>query len=119
MLFRSSESERKEVLDGVDLKNESDDVKKMMIDLAKRQNSNTSAKFAEMLVNELGDEAKLLRNTHRSAGFMVLTGIEVPSVLVELGYMSNRYEEKLLRTRSYRERLVNSMKTAINTYFSK
>lgn len=110
---------REEVIKGVDLTEESRDVQQVLIDLAQRHTKNTSASFAEILVKELGDDAKLLERTHRFAGFAVLTGVDVPSVLVELGYLSNAYEEKLLRTSRYRGKIVKGMKDAVDKYFNK
>jgi len=106
-----------EIIRGVDLSDESGDVKQVLIDLAHRQAKNTAASFAELLVRELGQDAKLLDRAHRFAGLAVLTGLGVPSVLVELGYVSNRYEEKLLMTTNYRKKLVSGIRDALDKYF--
>lgn len=111
----SSES-KKDIIAGVDLSENSKEVTEVLIDLAQRDTKNTSARFAELVVNEIGTEAKLLRNTHRFAGFAVLKGIGVPSVLVEMGYLSNPDEEKLLISDDYRNRLVNAIARAVDTY---
>lgn len=108
-----------DVIEGVDLKDEEDDLQKLLIDMVQRDTKNNSAEFAELLVRSLGQEAKLLKNTHRFAGFVVLTGADVPSVLVELGYLSNKTEESLLRKSSYRSKLVKSITEAIDKYFKK
>jgi N-acetylmuramoyl-L-alanine amidase len=107
-----------DVISGVDLTSASSDVQQVLIDMVQRDTKNASAYFAEVLVRELGKEAKLLKNTHRFAGFAVLTAADIPSVLVELGYLSNSTEERLLRTESYKKKLVSAMVTAINQYFS-
>ena len=112
-------ADREEVIRGVDLKNESDDLQHTIIDLAQRHTKNTSYEFADMVVNNLGNEAKLLRNTLREASLEVLTGADIPSVLVELGYLSNRYEEKLLRTDEHMIRLLAGIKRSIDSYFKK
>ena len=111
------QSHKKEVIRGVDLKRESSDVKGVLIDMVQRDTNNTAASFAELLVKELGDDAKLLDKPHRNASLAVLTGVDIPSVLIELGYLSNRYEEKLLRTLEYRNRLTSEIAQAIDTYF--
>jgi N-acetylmuramoyl-L-alanine amidase len=108
---------RQEVINGVDLKDANIDVQKLLIDMVQRDTKNNSAKFAEYLVKGLGKNARLLKNTHRFAGFVVLTGADVPSVLVELGYVSNRTEEKLLRSKKYRDKMVTSMAKAMEKYF--
>src|SRR3546814_10731928 len=73
------------------------DVRNILIDLAQRETMNLSKKFANDLVQEVGRETKLLRNTHRFAGFAVLKSPVVPSILFEIGYLSNRQEERLMR----------------------
>lgn len=105
-----------DMIAGVDLSRNNPEVAEVLIDLARRDTKNISARFAELVVSEIGTEAKLLRNTHRFAGFAVLKGIGIPSVLVELGYLSNPKEEELLRTDSYRERLVSAIARAVDTY---
>lgn len=113
----AEKANREDVLEGVDLKNENVDLQTLLIDMVQRDTKNKSAEFAELMVASLGKEAKLLKNSHRFAGFVVLTGADVPSVLVELGYMSNRVEEKLLRTDSYRENIVAAITKAVDKYF--
>lgn len=108
---------RQEVVSGIDLRSKKEDVQYFLLDLVQTNTQNTSKSFAEFLVNELGDEARLLFNPHREAGFVVLTGVNVPAVLLELGYMTNRYEEQLLRTTAYRTKLTNSIMYAIEGYF--
>src|SRR3546814_5352976 len=65
----------------------------ILIDLAQRLSQNESKALAEMLVDSLDDETLLLGRAHRQAGFAVLKAPDVPSVLLELGYLSNRSEE--------------------------
>lgn len=93
------------------------DVSNLLVDLAQRGTKNQSASFAEMLVDHLQKKVTLLRNTHRFAGFRVLTAPDIPSVLVELGYLSNPTEETLLRTSHYRKKIVSAMHRAIDSYF--
>ena len=78
---------------------------------------NESVKFATSLVRELKRETRLLRNTHRFAGFAVLKAPDVPSVLVELGFLSNREDERLLLRKGYRQKLASAIARAINAYF--
>jgi len=104
---------------GVDLSNESKDVTNILIDLAQRETMNQSARFATLLVRELKRETKLLRNTHRFAGFAVLKAPDVPSVLLEMGFLSNRYDERNLRRKAYRAKLAKSVVRAVDRYFSR
>ena len=71
------------------------------------------------MVESLGKEVRLLRNTHRFAGFAVLKSPDIPSVLVELGYLSNREDEKLLQTKAFRKRVSKAILKAIDKYFAR
>ncbi|MDX9860204.1 MAG: N-acetylmuramoyl-L-alanine amidase, partial [Rhodospirillales bacterium] len=96
-----AESENKaDLIAGVDLTHETPEVTNILIDLAQRETMNESARFAAFLVGELGRETELLRNTHRFAGFRVLKGPDLPSVLLELGFLSNRQDEQALLKKS-------------------
>ena len=72
-----------------------------------------------MLVGEMDGRIKILRNTHRFAGFAVLKSPNVPSLLIELGYLSNRSDEKLLRTKSYMEGFAGAVLRATDRYFER
>ena len=108
-----------DVLAGVDLTDQTGDVRGILIDLAQRETMNLSKKFANDLVVEVGKDVKLLRNTHRFAGFAVLKSPTIPSVLFEIGYMSNRQEERLLRSRAHRDKVVASIIRAVDVFFRK
>lgn len=103
---------------GMDLTNESADVRNILIDLARRESLNLAAHLATKLIAELRRQVKLLRNTHRFAGFAVLKAPDVPSVLLEMGYLSNKEEERSLRQPAYRRGLVLSIVKALDGYFS-
>ena len=75
-----------------------------LIDLAQRESMNQSARFATQLVSDLKRRTKLLRNTHRFAGFAVLKAPDIPSVLIEMGFLSNRSDERRLQTARYRKK---------------
>lgn len=107
-----------DILHRVDLSHEQADVANVLINLISRETRNNSSRFAEALVSSLSKEVKLLKNTHRFAGFRVLKGIEVPAVLIELGYLSNRYEEKLLGKAYYQQRIVRGIVQAIDRHFA-
>jgi N-acetylmuramoyl-L-alanine amidase len=108
-----------DLIAGIDLSHESQEVVSILIDLAQRETMNLSAEFATDTVTELARNMKLLNNTHRFAGFAVLKAPDVPSVLVEMGYLSNKNEEKLLRQPEYRAKLINSLSRAVDAYFAK
>jgi N-acetylmuramoyl-L-alanine amidase len=106
-----------DLLAGIDLSHHTPEVSNILLDLARRQTNNMSLAFARRLVSELGRSVRMLNNSHRSAGFVVLKAPDIPSALVELGCLSNTAEEKELRSDSYRKRLVASLTRSINDYF--
>ena len=108
-----------DLIAGIDLSQETPEVTNILIDLAQRESMNQSALFAARLVKELARETKLLRNTHRFAGFVVLKAPDVPSVLMELGFLSNRLDEAALKRKSYRAKLIAAMARAADAYFSR
>ncbi len=106
-----------DLIAGVDLDNHSDDVVNILLDLTQRETMNLSARYASTLVNELGEETRLLHNTHRFADFVVLKAHDIPSALVELGFLSNRQDEERLRSPRHRQRLVGAIVRAVEHYF--
>jgi len=97
---------------------DADDVALILGDLMRRETMNLSKNFANRLVDEIGQETQLLRNTHRFANFTVLRSPTVPSVLIEVGYLSNADEEKLLRQEQHREDVAAAILRAIDSYFT-
>jgi N-acetylmuramoyl-L-alanine amidase len=91
-------------------------VSKILIDLAQRETMNLSKNFANTLVGQVGKVTALLGNTHRFAGFAVLKSPAVPSILVEIGYLSNPTEERLLRSSKHRIKIARAIVRAINAY---
>ena len=113
-----AEKENKsDLLIGMDLSNETNDVRNILIDLAQRESMNHAIRISEKLISELSKRVRLLRNTHRFAGFVVLKAPDVPSLLLEMGYLSNREEERALRQPRYRKKLVTSIVEAFNNHF--
>ena len=109
---------KSDVIGGVDLGDYSDDVQNILIDFAQAKTNELSVKFArDMLVGEIGQRARLLGRPWRSAGFAVLKAPDVPSVLLELGYISNPKEEKLLLSKAHREKMSAAIVRAVGNYF--
>ncbi len=108
---------RVDVLAGVDLSVQDEIVAGILIDLARRDTNNKSIIFAETLIEEIDGVADLLRRTRRYAGFAVLKSPDTPSVLLELGYLSNPRDAARLSDPRYRERLARSIARAIDRYF--
>jgi N-acetylmuramoyl-L-alanine amidase len=108
---------RADVLAGADLSAVDATTAGIMLEQARRITSNTSIELAEILVAELGKVTPLLRNTRRYAGFVVLKSPDTPSVLVELGYLSNRADARLLTDRGHRARLAAAIVRAVDRHF--
>jgi len=113
----AAKENKADLIAGIDLSKENETVTSILIDLAQRETKNLSAQFAAMLVKELGRQTRLIRNTHRFAGFAVLKSPDVASVLVELGYLSNRADEKQLLSNAYRTKLSQAVVKAVHDYF--
>jgi N-acetylmuramoyl-L-alanine amidase len=102
---------------GLDLAEDTDEVSDILVDLTRRETKNFSAAFANNLVSELSSTTRMIRNPHRSARFLVLRAHDVPSVLVEIGYLSNEQDEKLLTSEAWRERVSAAVSGAILRFF--
>lgn len=106
------------LINGINLNDETDELTGLLIDMTQRQTKNISAIFAETIVDIMGKDVKLLERPHRFAGFRVLTGADIPSVLIELGYLTNKKEEKLLNLPWYKKKLTRAIVKSIDIHFS-
>ena len=109
---------RADLIAGVDLSAEPDDVTDILIDLAQRETKSFSMHFARALVSEIKTSARLNERPLKSAGFRVLTAPDVPSVLVELGFVTNPQDLKLITSDAWRARVADSMVQAVQTFFT-
>jgi len=109
---------RADVISGVDLSVEPDDIADILIDLAQRETKTFSLQFAKAVAVELKSAARMHKHPLKSAGFRVLKAPDVPSVLIELGYVSNRQDMKQLMSESWRMRAGDAIVQAVNTYFT-
>ena len=91
-----------DIIAGVDLTNESDVVTSILIDLAQRETKNNAVKFAQDLVPELQRAGDVTQKSHSLPDFGCLKAPDVPSVLVEVGYVSNRHDELVMVTNRWR-----------------
>ncbi len=103
----------------VDLAKQSDPVGDILVDLAQRTTETQSEQFADVLLKNLGGTTHLIGNSHRRAGYFVLLAPDVPAVLLELGFLSNAKDEKLLNSSSHRKKVLRSVTRSINSYFDK
>jgi N-acetylmuramoyl-L-alanine amidase len=92
-------------------------VNQILLDLTQRATRNRSAAFAETLLDHIGKDTPLQQHSHRDAGFMVLLAPDVPAVLLEMGFITNREDEARLTSESARRRLMNGVGDAIDAYF--
>jgi len=88
------------------------------MDLVRRQTSNLSIVLARSVVDQLARELVLLEPSQRSADFAVLTAPDIPSVLIELGCLSNPKEVRLLKQRGYQQKLARGLVRAVLAYFA-
>eukprot|EP01035_Chromulina_nebulosa_P056245 gene56245-77100_t len=95
------------------------EVARILISLVRQETRAGSARFARGVVGALGADLPLLPNPARHAGFAVLKAADIPSVLVEMGFMSNRADEAALRRPDHRARVAAAMKRAVDAYFQK
>jgi N-acetylmuramoyl-L-alanine amidase len=94
-----------------------DDVRNVLVDLAQNDTKNQSKTFATVLLGHMKKVRALLENPHRHAGFYVLKIPNVPSVLIELGFISNHKDCRYLSDRRYLKTLAGKMKKAIDDYY--
>ena len=111
------EENRSDLIAGVDLAEESDEITGILIDLAQRESKNHSVYFAKSVVGHLQPVIELTTRPVRSAGFRVLKAPDVPSVLLELGYLSSDADERLLLSEAWRKKVAGAVGEAIDSYF--
>jgi N-acetylmuramoyl-L-alanine amidase len=114
----AEDENRADVIAGLDLSAEPDDVADILIDLVRRETKTFSVQFARGLIGELRNVARLHKEPLKSAGFRVLKAPDIPSVLVELGYVSNRGDLKLLTSEAWRGRTADAIMQAVDTFFT-
>ncbi len=116
---RLAEQENKaDLIAGINLTDETDAVADILVELAHRETRNFSARFAHELVDTMKSRVNTHRIPLRSAGFRVLRAHDVPSVLLELGYMSSPEDLKQLTSDAWRDRMTDALLEAINGFFA-
>jgi N-acetylmuramoyl-L-alanine amidase len=117
---RLAEAENKaDAIGGVNLTEEPTEVADILIDLAQRETRTFSNRFARLLMGEMKTTVRMHKHPLKSAGFKVLKAPDVPSVLIELGYVSNKGDLEHLVSENWRSRTVGSMAQAIDAFFAK
>jgi N-acetylmuramoyl-L-alanine amidase len=106
------------VIAGVDLSNEPIDFADVLIDLAQRETLTFSNRFARKLVSALSGTVRLRESPLRSAGFVVLKAPDVPSVLIELGYLSNPNDLQNMLSQNWRLRTAEAIVQAVSVFLA-
>ncbi|MBZ6379153.1 hypothetical protein B5C34_09205 [Pacificimonas flava] len=108
---------RTDILSGIDLGGEDEEVTSILIDLAQRETMNASAEFAAVLQREMvGAGVPFRSHFHRFAGFLVLKAPDVPAVLLETGYMSNEKDARYLMSAEGRQEIAEGVSRAVDAY---
>jgi N-acetylmuramoyl-L-alanine amidase len=116
---RLAETEnRADIIAGVDLSREPNAIADILIDLAQRETRAFSAHFARGVVDDLKNAVRLHKPPLKSAGFRVLKAPDVPSVLIELGFVSNRADFKQMTSETWRSQATDSVAHAVDAYFA-
>ena len=105
------------VLVGQDLSAFTPDVSTILIDLARKSTNRKSWRAAEVFVRQMNNEIPTLKRTHRYAGFVVLKSPNVPSLLLELGYLSNAKDAHNLKQPAFRKKVAVLVLKALDVYF--
>lgn len=114
----AAKENRADLIAGVDLNTEDVEVANILVDLAMRESTNQGKFLANTVVRNMQTKnIRTLKTPHRHAGFAVLKAPDVPSILIEAGFLSNRDEAKALSTSSYRRQIAEAIKGGIDAYF--
>ena len=115
----AAKENKADVLNGVDLGGENNDVSSILIDLARRETMNVSSAFAALLQREMSPMVPFKGDFHRFAGLIVLKAPDVPSVLLETGYISNDADLRLLFSRDYQRNIALGVRRAVEAHFAR
>lgn len=107
-----------DLVGGVTLKGKDSTLASVMLDLAQNASLEASFDVGDRILNEMGRIGHLHKRKVQQAGFMVLKSPDIPSVLVETAFISNRAEENKLRTGAYQQKMANAIFKGISGYFS-
>ena len=109
---------RADIIGGLDLETETEEITDILIDLAQRESKNHAMFFSKKAVTHLKPLTLMTGKPLRSAGFMVLKAPDVPSVLLELGFLSSKSDEKLLTSAAWQTKIAKAFATAMDAYFA-
>lgn len=112
-----SERENKSaILKNDQLLQQNQEIANVLINMVYHETKNSSVQLAEATAKELGKEIKMMHKLHRSAGFKVLKGVDIPAILIEIGYLSNAEEEKLLTSYMHKKIFARAVAQGVTLY---
>lgn len=114
----AKQENKADILSGTDLSQHDSVVATILLDLAQRDTNNRSIWFADLLAEELAAVTPMVRRHRRFAGFAVLKSPDIPSVLLELGYLSNADDARNLAQSDYRAKLSKAIVRALDRFFA-
>ena len=106
-----------DLIGGVSLKDKDDLLASVLLDLSMTKTISKSVSLGKAVINELSKIGKMHSKRVEQAGFAVLKSPDIPSILVETGFITNPSDEKNLRTKWYQKKVAKSIYTAINAYY--
>lgn len=109
---------KSDLIAGIELPPDSNDVTNILIDLAQRETKNLSISFAGILIESLEGQTELSKKSRKFAGFRVLKAPDVASVLLELGYMTNPSDVRRLQSSTWRSKVSGAITRAVDAYFA-
>jgi len=115
----AAKENRADILNGVDLGGENNEVSSILLDLAQRETMNISSQFAAVLQREMEPTIHFKDEAHRFAGLIVLKAPDVASVLLETGYISNDDDLALLLSSEYRRHIATGVRKAVEIHFAR
>ncbi|HSQ97149.1 MAG TPA: N-acetylmuramoyl-L-alanine amidase [Rickettsiales bacterium] len=114
----AQEENKTDIIGGLNLYGEYQDTINTLVDISRQQSMNDSKKFAKILERELiSRNIKGSGQTRKFGNFAVLTSADMPSILLEIGFLSNKTDERMIRSFGYKTKIINSLENAINNYF--
>lgn len=115
----AAKENKADIISGINLGGESPDVTNILIDLAQHETMNYSSEFAQTTVHEVSKSVYFRSNFHRFAGFIVLKAPDVPSILLETGYMSNAADSKFLFSEDGQKAIGLGVANAVIRFFER
>lgn len=110
---------RADIVNGVNLGRANSDIDAILVDLSQRETMRASADFARLLVREARDDFDFRAIPHRMGGLIVLKAPDMPSALLEAGYLSNPGDASFLASREGRRRIARGVREAVVVYFAR